>query len=109
MSATLLEQLVSALADGRLRVVDLTQPLGPDTPVIGLTGISDTSRLTRLRELDSVAFRRFAADYVDEQGQLRLAPRQRTEPSCATAPRQTGQRSAAITRGSAGGRATLGS
>lgn len=34
--ASLLEQVVTALADGRLKVVDLTQPLGPETPVIGL-------------------------------------------------------------------------
>ncbi|MGH7709775.1 MAG: cyclase family protein [Gemmatimonadaceae bacterium] len=33
---TLLSQLVAELAAGRLTVVDLTQPLGPDTPVIGL-------------------------------------------------------------------------
>lgn len=39
MSAALLEQLVSALADGRLRVIDLTQPLGADTPVIGLPDV----------------------------------------------------------------------
>lgn len=32
----LLSDLVSALRDGSLRIVDLTQPLGPDTPVIGL-------------------------------------------------------------------------
>lgn len=31
-----LDQLADALADGRIDVVDLTQPLGPDTPVIGL-------------------------------------------------------------------------
>ena len=31
-----LSELVDALASGRVRVVDLTQPLGPDTPVIGL-------------------------------------------------------------------------
>jgi len=31
-----LTQLVAELAAGRLKVVDLTQPLGPDTPVIGL-------------------------------------------------------------------------
>jgi kynurenine formamidase len=29
-------QLAEALASGAVRVVDLTQPLGPDTPVIGL-------------------------------------------------------------------------
>jgi kynurenine formamidase len=38
MSSSLLD-LASALADGRVRVVDLTQPLGPDTPVIGLPPI----------------------------------------------------------------------
>jgi kynurenine formamidase len=31
-----LADLVAGLADGSIRVVDLTQPLGPDTPVIGL-------------------------------------------------------------------------
>jgi kynurenine formamidase len=31
-----LSQLAEALASGAVRVVDLTQPLGPDTPVIGL-------------------------------------------------------------------------
>ncbi len=31
-----LTQLVEELASGRLKVVDLTQPLGPETPVIGL-------------------------------------------------------------------------
>jgi len=36
---TLLTQLADALADGTVRVVDLTQPLGPDTPVIGLPEI----------------------------------------------------------------------
>lgn len=34
-----LAQLVGELAAGRIRVVDLTQPLGPDTPVIGLPDI----------------------------------------------------------------------
>jgi kynurenine formamidase len=33
---SILSQLVDALDAGRVRVVDLTQPLGPDTPVIGL-------------------------------------------------------------------------
>ena len=32
----ILADLVAALATGKLAVVDLTQPLGPDTPVIGL-------------------------------------------------------------------------
>ena len=31
-----LAQLVDGLVTGRIRIVDLTQPLGPDTPVIGL-------------------------------------------------------------------------
>ncbi len=34
-----LAQLISDLASGAVRVVDLTQPLGPDTPVIGLPEI----------------------------------------------------------------------
>jgi hypothetical protein len=34
--ATILQQLVDELTAGRVRVVDLTQPLGPSTPVIGL-------------------------------------------------------------------------
>ena len=33
---SLLSQLVDALGSGRVRVVDLTQPLGPETPVNGL-------------------------------------------------------------------------
>lgn len=33
---TLLTQLVAELAAGRITVIDLTQPLGPATPVIGL-------------------------------------------------------------------------
>src|ERR1041384_1675098 len=33
---SLLSKLVVELTAGRLKVVDLTQPLGPDTPVIGL-------------------------------------------------------------------------
>lgn len=36
---TLLEQLAEALEKGTIRVVDLTQPLGPDTPVIALPDI----------------------------------------------------------------------
>jgi kynurenine formamidase len=34
--STTLAQLVAELADGRLTIIDLTQPLGPDTVVIGL-------------------------------------------------------------------------
>ena len=33
---TLLTQLVEGLDSGRVRIVDLTQSLGPETPVIGL-------------------------------------------------------------------------
>ena len=33
---SLLAQLVEGLGSGSIRIVDLTQPLGPDTPVIGL-------------------------------------------------------------------------
>ena len=33
---SVLTQLIEDLNRGRLRIVDLTQPLGPDTPVIGL-------------------------------------------------------------------------
>ncbi len=41
--STLLTQLVEALDAGRLKVVDLTQPLGPQTPVIGLPPIFASS------------------------------------------------------------------
>ena len=33
---SVLAELITELNAGRLRVVDLTQPLGPETPVIGL-------------------------------------------------------------------------
>jgi kynurenine formamidase len=33
---SVLTKLVAELNAGTLRIVDLTQPLGPDTPVIGL-------------------------------------------------------------------------
>jgi kynurenine formamidase len=36
MTATLLTDVVDALNRGTLKIVDLTQPLGPETPVIGL-------------------------------------------------------------------------
>ena len=39
----ILNELVEQLNDGRLRVVDLTQPLGPDTPVINLPPIFASS------------------------------------------------------------------
>jgi len=37
--ASVLTQLVQELGGGRIRIVDLTQPLGPETPVIGLPPI----------------------------------------------------------------------
>jgi kynurenine formamidase len=39
MATNTLTQLVDDLNAGRLEIVDLTQPLGPDTPVIGLPPI----------------------------------------------------------------------
>jgi kynurenine formamidase len=36
LAITVLETLVAELTAGRVKIVDLTQPLGPDTPVIGL-------------------------------------------------------------------------
>lgn len=39
MASTTLTQLIEDLNAGRLEIVDLTQPLGPDTPVIGLPPI----------------------------------------------------------------------
>jgi len=39
MTSPLLTQLVDALAQGTLKVVDLTRPLGPETPVITLPPI----------------------------------------------------------------------
>ena len=39
MASTTLTLLVDDLNSGRLEIVDLTQPLGPDTPVIGLPPI----------------------------------------------------------------------
>ncbi|GIV68410.1 cyclase family protein [Caldilinea sp.] len=43
MSNAVLSQLVEALRSGAVRVVDLTQPLGPDTPVIELPPIFASS------------------------------------------------------------------
>jgi kynurenine formamidase len=40
---TVLNQLVAALRSGEVRVIDLTQPLGPETPVIGLPDIFSAS------------------------------------------------------------------
>jgi kynurenine formamidase len=43
MAATTLTRLVEDLSAGRLAIVDLTQPLGSDTPVIGLPPIFGAS------------------------------------------------------------------
>ena len=43
MAATTLTRLVEDLNTGRLVIVDLTQPLGPETPVIGLPPIFGAS------------------------------------------------------------------
>src|SRR5712692_3116630 len=40
---TVLSLLVEELNNGRIKVVDLTQPLGPETPVIGLPPIFASS------------------------------------------------------------------
>ncbi len=40
---SILTDLISALNDGKLKVVDLTRPLGPDTPVIGLPPVFASS------------------------------------------------------------------
>jgi kynurenine formamidase len=50
-TATLLGQLADALTRGTIMVVDLTQPLGPDTPVIGLPEIFAPSPGVTIREL----------------------------------------------------------
>jgi kynurenine formamidase len=39
MATTVLDMLVAELVAGNIKVVDLTQPLGPETPVIGLPPI----------------------------------------------------------------------
>jgi hypothetical protein len=46
---SVLSQLVDALRDGSVRVVDLTQPLGPDTPVIQLPEIFGQSPGLKLK------------------------------------------------------------
>ncbi len=49
---SLLSQLVEELSAGRIRVVDLTTPLGPETPVIDLPPIfAPSPGLTRHRDL----------------------------------------------------------
>lgn len=49
--STLLTELVEALNNGTVRVIDLTQPLGPATPVIGLPPIFAPSPGVTLTEL----------------------------------------------------------
>ena len=48
---SVLVSLVSELAAGRISVIDLTQPLGPDTPVIGLPAIFASSPGVSLEEI----------------------------------------------------------
>jgi kynurenine formamidase len=43
MTTTTLQDLVTSLSSGQLVVIDLTQPLSPDTPVIGLPPIFASS------------------------------------------------------------------
>jgi kynurenine formamidase len=50
-AAALLAQLIEALDAGRLRIVDLTTPLGPDTPVIDLPPIFAPSPGLALTEI----------------------------------------------------------
>ena len=49
--SSVLQQLVAELASGALRVVDLTQPLGPDTPVIGLPPVFASSPGVTIEEI----------------------------------------------------------
>ena len=54
--ASLLAQLITALDSGQLKVIDLTSPLGPDTPVIDLPPIFAPSpgvTLTEISRYDS--------------------------------------------------------
>ena len=54
--ADVLSSLVAALAAGAVRVVDLSQPLSPDTPVIGLPppfAQSSPFRMTRISAYDA--------------------------------------------------------
>jgi kynurenine formamidase len=51
MSADVLAQFVAELAAGRLRVIDLTQPLDSDTPIIPLPAQWNNTPLFKLREL----------------------------------------------------------
>jgi kynurenine formamidase len=55
-AAALLQQLVQALDGGRLKIVDLTAPLGPETPVIGLPPMFASSpgvSVTQLSRFDN--------------------------------------------------------
>ena len=49
--SSVLTQLAQALASGAVRVVDLTQPLGPNTPVIGLPDIFAPSPGVTIEEI----------------------------------------------------------
>ena len=56
---TVLTELIAALDRGTLKVVDLTQPLGPDTPVIGLPPMF--ARVARRLDGGHLALRRQGA------------------------------------------------
>ncbi len=51
MANGVLEQVAAALASGRVRVVDLTQTLSPDTPVIGLPPPNANSKPFTIEEI----------------------------------------------------------
>ncbi|HET8910176.1 MAG TPA: cyclase family protein, partial [Ktedonobacteraceae bacterium] len=56
MTSTVLNQLIEELNTGRLKVVDLTTPLGPETPVIDLPDMFAPSpglTLTEISRYDS--------------------------------------------------------
>lgn len=56
LSANILSELLEALASGSLKIVDLTSPLGPDTPVIDLPPMFAPSpgvTLTEISRYDS--------------------------------------------------------
>ena len=56
MQNAILSQLIEELRSGRLRIVDLTTPLGPDTPVIDLPPIFEPSpglSMTEISRYDS--------------------------------------------------------
>ena len=49
--SSLLDQLTGALGKGRIKVIDLSQPLGPDTPIIQLPPEFGASAPVRIEEI----------------------------------------------------------